>query len=105
MDKVLAVSVPSARDILKVMSGDCNEHTYLFTALARSVGLPAKVTVGIVYNEGIFYYHAWPSVYVGRWVEMEPIFGQHAVDATHIKLLEVGTDICVKVSIYWLGGG
>ena len=88
MDKIPAVSVPSARDILKVMSGDCNEHTYLFTALARSIGIPTKVTVGIVYNEGIFYYHAWPAVYVGRWVEMDPTFGQHAVDATHIKLLE-----------------
>ena len=88
MDKVPAVSVPSAKDILKVMSGDCNEHTYLFTALARSIGLPTKVTVGIVYNEGVFYYHAWPSVYVGRWLEMDPTFGQHAVDATHIKLLE-----------------
>ncbi len=88
MDKSPTVSVPSARDILKVMSGDCNEHTYLFTALARAVGLPTKVMVGIVYNKGMFYYHAWPAVYVGRWVEMEPTFGQHAVDATHIKLLE-----------------
>ena len=88
MDKTPAISVPSARDILKVMSGDCNEHTYLFTALARSVGLPTKVTVGIVYNKGFFYYHAWPAVYVGRWVEMDPTFGQHAVDVTHIKLLE-----------------
>lgn len=88
MDKNPAVSVPSARDILKVMSGDCNEHTYLFVALARAVGLPAKVVIGIVYNEGFFYYHAWPAVYVGQWVEMDPTFGQHAVDATHIKLLE-----------------
>ena len=88
MDKTPAISVPSAREILKVMSGDCNEHTYLFTALARSVGLPTKVTVGIVYNKGFFYYHAWPAVYVGRWVEMDPTFGQHAVDVTHIKLLE-----------------
>ncbi|MCK5528351.1 MAG: transglutaminase domain-containing protein, partial [Kiritimatiellae bacterium] len=88
MDKTPAISVPSAREILKVMSGDCNEHTYLFAALARSVGLPTKVTVGIVYNKGFFYYHAWPAVYVGRWVEMDPTFGQHAVDVTHIKLLE-----------------
>ncbi len=88
MEKNPAISIPSAKDILHVMSGDCNEHTYLFTAFARAVGLPAKVMVGIVYNDGKFYYHAWPAVYVGQWLEMDPTFGQHNVDATHIKLLE-----------------
>ena len=88
MDKTPAISVPSAREVLRVMSGDCNEHTYLAVALARAVGLPARITVGLVYNEGAFYYHAWPAVYVGRWLEMDPTLGQRAVDATHIRLLD-----------------
>jgi hypothetical protein len=88
MDKTPAISVPSAREVLRVMSGDCNEHTYLAVALARAVGLPARVTVGLVYNEGAFYYHAWPAIYVGRWLEMDPTLGQPAVDATHIRLLD-----------------
>lgn len=83
-----SVSVPSALEILERMEGDCNEHTTLFVALARAAGLPAKVTVGLVYNRGAFYYHAWPAVYVGRWLEMDPTLGQPAVDATHIRLLE-----------------
>ena len=86
--KTPTVSVPSAADVLDIMSGDCNEHTYLFTALARAAGIPARITVGLTYNEGAFYYHAWPSVYVGRWVEMDPTLGQPAVDATHIRLLQ-----------------
>jgi len=82
------VSVPSALDVLKNLEGDCNEHTTLFVALARAAGLPAKIIVGVVYNKGAFYYHAWPAVYVGQWLEMDPTLGQEAVDATHIRLLE-----------------
>jgi transglutaminase-like putative cysteine protease len=86
--KRVAPGIPSAVDVLRTMEGDCNEHTYLFTALARAVGVPTKVRVGIAYTQGAFYYHAWPEVYVGAWLEMDPTFGQTAVDATHIALLE-----------------
>ena len=82
------VSVPSALDVLQRLEGDCNEHTYLFVGLARAAGLPAKVVVGLTYARGAFYYHAWPAVYAGRWLEMDPTLGQPAVDATHIALLE-----------------
>lgn len=82
------VSLPSALDVLRNMEGDCNEHTYLFVALARAVGIPAKVTVGLLYNGDAFYYHAWPAVYVGQWWELDPTLGQEAVDATHVAILE-----------------
>lgn len=88
MRRIPTVSVPSALEILKTMTGDCNEHTYLFVALARAAGIPARIAVGIVYSDGAFYYHAWPIVFVGEWVEMDPTLGQHGVDATHIKLAE-----------------
>ena len=86
--KVPVVSIPSAIDVLKTREGDCNEHTVLFAALARAAGIPAKINVGLVYTDGRFYYHAWPGVYVGQWVEMDPTFGQDIADASHIKLLE-----------------
>lgn len=86
--KVPVVSIPSAIDVLKTREGDCNEHTVLFAALARAAGIPAKINVGLVYTGGRFYYHAWPGVYVGKWVEMDPTFGQDIADAGHIKLLE-----------------
>lgn len=86
--KTPAAGLPSALDVLRQMEGDCNEHTYLFVALARAAGLPAQIRVGLLYNEGVFYYHAWPAVYVGEWWEMDPTIGQEAVDATHIALLE-----------------
>ncbi|HNR93775.1 MAG TPA: transglutaminase-like domain-containing protein, partial [Kiritimatiellia bacterium] len=75
-------------EVLRVGAGDCNEHTYLFVALARAAGIPARIHLGVVYLDGAFYYHAWPSVFVGRWVDMDPTFGQHEADASHIFLGE-----------------
>ncbi len=84
-----AVSLPSALDVLRTLEGDCNEHTYLFVALARAAGLPARILAGIVYNEGAFYYHAWPAVLVdGRWHEADPTFGQRTADAARVALTE-----------------
>ena len=83
-----AVSLPSALDVLKQMKGDCNEHTYLYVALARAAGIPAQVRVGLVYVDGVFMFHAWPAVYVGEWHELDPTIGQDEVDATHLGLLE-----------------
>jgi len=81
-------SIPYAKDVLKTREGDCNEHAVLFAALARAIGVPTKVVVGIVYVDGAFYYHAWNEVYWGQWVACDPVFGQELADATHIKLEE-----------------
>lgn len=87
VEDVPTVSLPSAVDVLDAMRGDCNEHTALFVALARAAGIPAAVCNGIVYiDEGRFGYHAWPTVWVGRWVAMDPTFGMLLADATHIIL-------------------
>jgi len=87
VEDVPTVSLPSAVDVLDAMRGDCNEHTALFVALARAAGIPSAVCNGIVYiDEGRFGYHAWPTVWVGRWVPMDPTFGMLLADATHIIL-------------------
>ncbi len=90
LEKTPTLSVPSSLDVLRSMKGDCNEHTVLFTALSRSVGIPTKMIAGLVYSDGVFYYHAWPEVYIGKWVGMDPTLGQEIADATHIPLLEGG---------------
>jgi hypothetical protein len=98
LQKVPVAGVPSALEILDSMRGDCNEHTTLYTALARSVGIPTRVAAGIVYSEsiyadGAFYYHAWPEVWLGDgWVPIDPTFGQYPADATHLKLVEGDLD-------------
>ena len=84
------VDSASALDALKQRKGECQTHTYLFTALARAAGIPTKIVNGLVYSQQFkgFLYHAWPEVYVGEWRALDPTFGQDLVDATHIKLSE-----------------
>jgi hypothetical protein len=90
--KDYAVSLPSAVDVLSVKKGDCNEHTTLYTALARAAALPTKMCIGLVYKDGMFYYHAWPAVHLTGWTPIDPTFGQERADATHIMLIEGGLE-------------
>ncbi len=98
LEKKPTLSLPSALEVLKTRVGDCNEHTALYVALARSLGLPARMAVGLVYLRGAFYYHAWPEVYVaepdgrGLWLPVDPTLNQFPADATHVRLARGGLD-------------
>ncbi len=92
LEKKPLISMTSAREVLQIRRGDCNEHAALFAALARAVGIPAEIRVGIVYANGAFYYHAWNGVYLGQWVSLDSTFGQFPADATHLRLVSGGLD-------------
>jgi len=81
----ITFGVPSALQVLESRVGDCNEHTQLYVALARAVGLPARVAAGLAYVDGKFYYHAWPEVLLKDWVAVDPTFGQFPADAAHLR--------------------
>jgi hypothetical protein len=85
--KVPIISLPISTEVLRTRQGDCNEHTTLFTALARASGIPTRIAVGLTYRDGFFYYHAWPEVYLSEWVAVDPTLGQFPADASHIRLL------------------
>lgn len=87
LKKQVTFSVPNAVQVLQTRRGDCNEHTVLYVALARALGLPARTAVGLVYVNGSFFYHAWPEVWLGRWVAVDPTFGQAPADASHIRFV------------------
>ena len=97
--KQYQTSIPSALDILDKMRGDCNEHSTLFTALARSLGIPTRINVGLVYREdGYFFYHAWVQAYAyGKWHTFDPTLGQFPADASHIKLISGSLDKQVQL--------
>jgi len=98
VQKKPTVSLPSAREVLRTKIGDCNEHTALFVAMARSIGIPARIAVGLAFVRGAFYYHAWPEVYIdegndrGLWLPVDPTFNQFPADATHFRLARGGLD-------------
>lgn len=79
----------SALEVLHSRKGECQAHTLLYTAMARALGIPTRLTGGIVYMEGMgFLYHAWAESFVDDWLPVDPTFNQVPVDATHIKLVE-----------------
>lgn len=88
------VDVFSALDVLDGKKAECQGHTYLYTALARSRGIPTRVVNGLTYSpehQG-FLYHTWAESWLGgQWLAIDPTFAQIGVDATHIKLLEAET--------------
>ena len=97
LEKVPTAGVPTAIEVLARRQGDCNEHTVLYTAIARAAGLPALMNAGVVYLDGQFYYHAWPSVWLGQWVAVDPTFGQFPADATHISFVRGGLERYVEL--------
>ena len=84
-EKKMSGGFGSSLTVLASLSGDCTEHTVLFIALARAAGIPARICSGIVFAKDAFYYHFWPEVYVGSWVQMDPTLGQIVADANHIQ--------------------
>jgi transglutaminase-like putative cysteine protease len=97
LEKKPTVSIPSAREVLRTRVGDCNEHTALYVAMARSLGIPARIDVGLVFVHGAFYYHAWPEVYIdesgrGYWLPVDPTLNEFPADATHLRLARGGLD-------------
>jgi transglutaminase-like putative cysteine protease len=88
----VSVTIPSAIQVLDSRSGDCNEHTQLFLALSRAAGIPARAAAGLAQVGRKFYYHAWPEVFVGKWVAVDPTFGQFPADAAHLRFVYGGLD-------------
>ena len=91
VEKGLDVGYASALETIHTRRGDCTEHAVLLTALARSLGIPARVVTGVVYVERyggasrVFIPHAWMQAWVGgRWISFDS--AQRRFDSTHIAL-------------------
>ena len=103
MKKKPVIGVPNGLTSLEIAEGDCNEHTALLVSLTRSIQIPSRIAVGLVYSDrtgpiGQFYYHAWAEVQFGeKWIPVDPTFGQFPADATHIKVVEGDLDRQVEI--------
>ena len=98
VDKKPVLSIPSALEVLRTRAGDCNEHATLLTALLRAAGIPARLSIGLVYTRDKFYYHAWTEAYVGEWISMDAVLNQMPADASHIKLLQGNLDKQMEIA-------
>ena len=79
------VDAADAAETLATREADCVEFSQLFVAMARSLGLPARIVSGLAYDGSSFGGHAWVEVYAGQWIELDPTWGTDFVDATHLK--------------------
>jgi len=79
------VDYATAPQTLATLEADCLEFSQLYVAMARSLGLPARVVSGMAYSGDFFGGHAWVEVFVGEWIEVDPTWGTDFVDATHIR--------------------
>lgn len=52
----------SARSALKTCSGDCGQYSYLFIALCRASGIPARLVSGFMLAPDTSSYHVWSEV-------------------------------------------
>ncbi len=91
-----------AGDILKNKRGVCRHTALLYTALARSLGIPCRQVDGLAYMPGTkaFGGHAWVECYVGEWVPFDPTWNTPFVDATHIPLGHDDKDLSVSIFNY-----
>ncbi len=95
LEKHLSSNLTTASQVLAHKQGDCTEHALLFVALARAAGIPAREVSGLVYMGDRFQrfgWHAWAEVALdGRWVQVDPSWGEAMANATHLTL-GVGDD-------------
>jgi len=87
IEKRPVLSVPNALETYRNRMGDCNEHSVLFAAMLRAADIPSQIETGLVYANGRFYYHAWNSLFLGKWVTADALMGQLPADVTHIRLV------------------
>lgn len=67
---VKAGYIPDIDAVLASRKGICYDYASLFAAMARSVGIPAKLLMGQA--DDVEQYHAWNEVYLdGKWITVD----------------------------------
>ena len=93
--KVSVFSIPSALEVLESGRGRLQRaHGAVYGLGAIGGGYRRAWRSASCGGDELngFYYHAWPEVFVGGWVSMDPTLGQPLADATHFALLHGDID-------------
>jgi hypothetical protein len=62
-----------ALEVIRTRAGDCTEHAVLLAALLRAAGIPARVIVGLAYDDGFLIGHMWTEAHVGYWQTVDAL--------------------------------
>lgn len=85
-------TVLSAKEVLDVRKGTCDEFSNLTAALLRARGIPTRYVVGYVYSGKKWDTHAWLEFYVpgSGWIALDATYLEAGfVDGTHIVLAKL----------------
>ncbi len=67
----MIVETLSGPEVLACRKGKCTEFTTLYASLARSVGIPTRVALGMRLVGGMWAGHMWCEVWVGQWIPVD----------------------------------
>ena len=83
----------SATDVLSSRRGCAIGHARLFVAMARSLGIPARVCQGLLVQTGQAIYHAWAETWInGHWVPVDTTVSRVGLPAGYILAERSGPD-------------
>lgn len=96
---------------LENRKGDCSEYSYLFVALCRAVGIPARVQAGFAFhyvNEVIEDGHMWAEYYLEGygWIPVDAawkMFGQ--IDYRHLSSIQSVPEAMPYANFYFESAG
>ncbi|HEY3788877.1 MAG TPA: transglutaminase domain-containing protein, partial [Urbifossiella sp.] len=87
-------AMATADNVAKTLSGDCTEYAMLSAAMCRSVGVPSRTVLGLVYAPGperkpFLAYHMWFEVYAdNQWLPLDATLGQGGIGPGHVKIAD-----------------
>lgn len=84
-------SIRPAGAVLAERSGDPEEKAVLLVAMARRVGLPARLAGGVVHTPRGIRTHTWAELFIGDWVPMDPSQTSSVASSTHLRLVSGST--------------
>ncbi len=87
----MIVETLSGPEVLRTRQGKCSEHAILFASLARSVGIPTRIALGMRLIGGAWVGHMWDEVYTGQWITVDTTVNEVGNTTALLKLIDSDT--------------
>lgn len=81
----------SGTEVLACKQGKCSEFSTLLASLARSLGVPARLALGMRIAGGRWVGHMWCEVWIGRWVPVDATVNEVGGSPALLKLTHSDT--------------
>lgn len=93
MNAEFSQAMASCANVARTLSGDCTEFSMLAVGMCRSLGIPARTTLGLIYAEvngkPVLAYHMWFEIYTdGRWIGLDATLGRGGIGPGHLKITD-----------------